>query len=66
MKDVLIINLTRMGDLIQTTPAIVGLKERYHGVRITLLVNTAFKEICNYLPFIDRYFHLDKRLVISS
>ncbi|NOY65006.1 MAG: glycosyltransferase family 9 protein, partial [Nitrospirae bacterium] len=54
-----------MGDLIQTTPAIVGLKEKYPGVRITLLVNTAFKEICNYLPFIDRYFHLDKRIVIN-
>lgn len=65
MQDVLIINLTRMGDLIQTTPAIVGLKERYPGVRITLLVNTAFKEICNYLPFVDRYFHLDKRMVIN-
>lgn len=65
MQDVLIINLTRMGDLIQTTPAIVGLKERYPRVRVTLLVNTAFKEICNYLPFIDRYFHLDKRIVIN-
>ncbi len=65
MKEVLIINLTRMGDLIQTTPTITGLKERFPHVRITLLVNTAFKEICNYLPLVDRYFHLDKRVVLK-
>ncbi len=65
MKEVLIINLTRMGDLIQTTPTIISLKEQYPDVRITLLVNTAFKEICEYLPHVDRYFHIDKRVVLK-
>ncbi len=65
MKDVLIINLTRMGDLIQTTPAILGIKEQYPDARITLLVNTSFREICEYLPHVDRYFHIDKRMILN-
>ncbi|MCC6544052.1 MAG: glycosyltransferase family 9 protein [Nitrospirae bacterium] len=54
MKNVLIINLTRMGDLVQTTPVMAGLKDAYTDVRITLLINSAFAEICNYIPFVDR------------
>jgi len=56
MRDVLIINLTRMGDLVQTTPVMAGLKERYPGVRISLLVSSVFAEICSYIPYIDRLF----------
>ncbi len=66
MKDVLIINLTRMGDLLQTTPAIVALKENFPDIRITLLVNTAFKEICEYLPFVDRYIDMDEIAVAKA
>ncbi len=61
MKEALVINLTRMGDLIQTTPVICGLKERYPGVRVTLLVNSAFSEICGFIPFIDRLIVFDIR-----
>ncbi len=49
-----------MGDLVQTTPVMAGLKERYPAARITLLVNSVFSEICNYIPFIDRLFILNK------
>lgn len=59
MKEVLIINLTRMGDLIQTTPVMAGLKEKHPGVRITLLVSSAFLEICRFIPFIDRLIVFD-------
>ena len=53
MKDILIINLTRMGDLLQTTPLMAGLKNKYPGLQITLLANTAFAEICRGIPLID-------------
>jgi len=53
MKEILIINLTRMGDLLQTTPLMAGLKEMHHGSRITLLVNSAFTEICRGIPLFD-------------
>ena len=60
MKEILLVNLTRMGDLIQTTPVMAGLKKSYPGARITLLVCSEFKEICKDLPFIDRLLVFDK------
>ncbi len=66
MKDVLIVNLTRMGDLIQTTPVMAGLKDRYPGIRITLLVNSVFSEICKYIPHADRVFILDTNNVLQG
>lgn len=59
MKEILIINLTRMGDILQTTPLIEGLKDRYAGVRITMLVQTAFAEICAGIPHIDELITFD-------
>ncbi|HDH01962.1 MAG TPA: glycosyltransferase family 9 protein [Nitrospirae bacterium] len=66
MKDVLIVNLTRMGDLVQTTPVMAGLKDRYPGARITLLVSSAFLEICRYIPDADRVFVLDINKVLQG
>lgn len=66
MKDVFIINITRMGDLIQTTPVTIGLKERYPGVRITLLVNAEFVEICRYMPYIDRLFVINAGEILTK
>ena len=53
MKEILVVNTMRMGDLIQTTPMLAGLKKKWPDARITVLVNSAFKEICKDLPFID-------------
>jgi ADP-heptose:LPS heptosyltransferase len=61
MKEILIINLTRMGDLLQTTPLMAGLKEEHPGLRITLLVNSAFSEICRGIPFIDELIEFDMK-----
>lgn len=60
MKEILVVNLTRMGDLVQTTPVMAGLKEVFPGARITLLVNAVFAEICKDIPFIDRLVVFDK------
>lgn len=59
MKEVLIVNLTRMGDLVQTTPAIIAFKERYPDVRISAAVNSDFAEICSFIPSIDRLIVFD-------
>ena len=61
MTEILIINLTRMGDLLQTTPLMAGLKEKHPGSRITLLVNTAFAGICEGIPFIDELLVFDMK-----
>lgn len=54
LKEVLIMNLTRMGDLVQTTPVIAGIRERHPGVRITLFVNSVFADVCRYVAGADR------------
>ncbi len=59
MKNILILNLTRMGDLLQTTPLIAGLKEKYPDSKITLLANKTFAEICSDVPFIDEIYTFD-------
>ena len=68
--NVLILNLTRMGDIIQSTPLMSGLKKRFSGVHITCVVNRGFADICSLMPFIDELivFDLDecKRRLISD
>jgi ADP-heptose:LPS heptosyltransferase len=59
MKEILIINLTRMGDLLQTTPLMAGFKEKNPDVKITLLVSSRFAEICKGISFIDDLIVLD-------
>ncbi len=66
MKNVLIINLTRMGDLVQTTPVLRGLKEKYPGAKITLLVNSVFSEICDFIPDFDRLIILELEKVLCG
>ncbi len=59
--EILIINLTRMGDLLQTTPLMAGLKAKYPESRITLLVNSAFTEVCKGIPYIDDLMEFDMK-----
>jgi ADP-heptose:LPS heptosyltransferase len=61
MKEILIVNLTRMGDLLQTTPLMAGLKDKYPESRITLVLNSAFIGICKGIPFIDNLIDFDMK-----
>ena len=45
MKKILILNLSRLGDHLQTSPLIAGLKRKEPDCRITLLGNVKFIEI---------------------
>ena len=53
MKNILVLNLTRMGDIIQSTPLISGLREKYPSAKITLLVTTNFSEFVPFVPYVD-------------
>ena len=52
-RNILILSLTRMGDLIQTTPLIKGLKEQYPDAKITLMVSSDFKDVVSLIPGVD-------------
>ena len=57
--NILILNLTRMGDLIQTTPLIQGLREQNPDCRITMLANAKFAGILKFVEGIDELVTLD-------
>jgi len=59
MKNILILNLTRMGDLLMNTPLITGLKKKYPGAKVSVLSNSKFSEVCKYNSFIDNIYEID-------
>jgi len=54
VKRILVINIARMGDLIQSSPLLAGLKQSAPGVELTLLISDAFAETAARLPGVDR------------
>jgi ADP-heptose:LPS heptosyltransferase len=52
--DILVINLMRLGDLIQTTPVLRGVRRQYPDSRVTLAVKDIFLEAARLLPGVDR------------
>jgi len=53
--------MTRMGDMIQTTPLIRGLKEKYPTAKITLLVTSDFAGAVPLIPDVDESIVVDLR-----
>ena len=62
MQNLLLVNLMRMGDILQMTPLIQGLRERLPQARISVVLNEAFVEVARridvdaILPFPMRSF----------
>lgn len=52
--DILVINLMRLGDLVQSTPVLRGLRARYPQARLTLLAMDLFEAAARLLPGVDR------------
>jgi ADP-heptose:LPS heptosyltransferase len=52
-QNILILSLTRMGDLIQTTPLIQGLNDKHPNAKITLMVSSDFEDAVSLIPGVD-------------
>ncbi|MHB1696711.1 MAG: glycosyltransferase family 9 protein [bacterium] len=59
MKNIIILNLTRMGDLIQSTALFKKIKLIYPDSRVTLLMSTEFAGISSFLSDIDEIKFID-------
>ena len=61
-NNILIMNTTRMGDLIQSTSVISGLRKQHKNAHISLLVSKNFAEFSKRLPHIDEIinFNIDQ------
>ncbi len=52
--EILVINLMRLGDLVQSTPVLRGVRRRHPEARITLLAMDLFEGAARLLPGVDR------------
>ena len=59
MKEILVLNLGRYGDLIQTTPLLRGLKRNHPHARVTLVAQKRFRAILPLMSGIDRLLLFD-------
>jgi len=50
-----------MGDLVQSTPLFAGLREKYPGAKIAVMVSSDFQEFARRVPGIDELIVLDIR-----
>ncbi|MCB0335923.1 MAG: glycosyltransferase family 9 protein, partial [Bdellovibrionales bacterium] len=65
-SNVLLVNITRLGDMLQATPTIAGIKEENPGCRVTVLVEKQFESICHWLPHIDEVMTIDLGMMVRS
>ncbi len=65
-KQVLIINITRMGDLIQMVPLLSRLEEEWPGVAIDLIVDKEFAHVASLIPGIRQVLVFDFQLLMDE
>tara|TARA_B110000438_G_scaffold300459_1_gene352902 strand:- start:113 stop:1846 length:1734 start_codon:yes stop_codon:yes gene_type:complete len=66
IKNILILNMTRMGDLVQSTPSIIGLSKQYPNACITLMVTSAFEEFSKKIPCVDKRVVFDINQLVNK
>ena len=65
-SNILLVNITRLGDMLQATPTICGMKMENPDAKVTVIVEKQFKDICHSLPHIDEVVALDLSYVARS
>jgi len=67
-RKILVINLTRLGDILQSTALLRALKDGQPGVTIHFLAVDRFAEVCRYIPEIDQIipFNFESALAASK
>lgn len=61
--NILIVAITRLGDLLQASPTIVGFKNEHPDAQITVLVDKDFATVCNGIPGIDEVYMVDMSMM---
>ncbi len=59
VRRIVVVNFTRMGDIIQSGPLLRSLERRYPGCRITMLVFDRFAGVAARLPMVSEVLPLD-------
>jgi ADP-heptose:LPS heptosyltransferase len=59
LRRIVIVNLTRFGDLLQTSPTIAALRAQHPDAAITIVAERNFADVCDGIPGIARVYRLD-------
>lgn len=65
-SNVLLVNITRLGDMLQATPTIAGIKAENPDCRVTVLVEKQFEQVCHVIPNIDEVRSIDLSMAVRS
>jgi len=65
-SNVLLVNITRLGDMLQATPTIAGLKAENPDCKVTVLVEKQFESVCHFIPNVDHVKALDLGMTVRS
>ncbi|NMC64090.1 MAG: glycosyltransferase family 9 protein [SAR324 cluster bacterium] len=65
-SNILLVNITRLGDMLQATPTIAGMKMENPNCKISVIVEKQFDEVCKYIPYIDELIPLDLGMTVRS
>ena len=58
-NNILLVAITRMGDMLQASPTIAGIKMENPDAKVTVLIERNFASICAGLPGIDEVIVID-------
>lgn len=64
--NILLVNITRLGDMLQATPTIAGMKAENPNCKVSVLVEKQFEEVCHSLPNIDEVIAIDLGMTVRS
>ncbi len=59
-------NITRLGDMLQATPTIAGMKMENPDCKVTVLVEKQFDKVCHSIPNIDEVMSIDLGMTVRS
>ncbi len=63
VKSILVVQLTKMGDFLQTTPLLYRIKQKYPKASLTALIDSGNMELAQGVPLIDEIVPLDLRSI---
>lgn len=66
IQRIAIVKLDHIGDIILSMPAIANLKAHFPNAHITMIVNSALREVAGYIPDIDEIVKYDARFFDRS
>jgi len=65
-SNVLLVNITRLGDMLQATPTIAGIKKENPDCKITVLVEKQFESVCHSIPYVDEVLSIDLSMAVRA